>query len=229
MTLLLPLALQAWDGFGWLGQAFFSLRVLHQWYFSERAKRSHVTPIFWWYSLAGTAASLVYVVHRQDPVFIVGFLVNGFLYLRNLVLGGRHVRPGRRGSPLLPLVLGLAVFGGVTVWSVAHKTDIVSYDHPLPWLLVGFTGQFLWTSRFLVQWVISERRGESVLPPVFFWISLIGAPFLFAWAVYRVDWVMMVAFTLNPLPYVRNLVLLYRAKAPPAAPAHAAEDALPER
>ena len=47
-----PLALQVWDGFGWLGQIFFTLRVLHQWYFSERAQRSHVTPVFWWYSCA---------------------------------------------------------------------------------------------------------------------------------------------------------------------------------
>lgn len=216
--MLLPLALQVWDGFGWLGQIFFTLRVLHQWYFSEREKRSHVTPVFWWYSLAGTASSLVYVVHRKDPVFIVGFLVNGFLYLRNLMLGRRAERPGRRGSPLLPLLLGLGAFAAVTFWSVAHDARIVSYDHPWPWLLVGFTGQFLWTSRFLVQWVVSERRGESVLPPIFFWISLAGAPFLLAWAIYRRDWVMMVAYALNPLPYVRNLVLLHRA-APESEPA----------
>lgn len=215
---MLPLALQVWDGFGWLGQFFFSLRVAHQWYFSERAKRSHVTPAFWWYSLAGTAASLVYVVHRQDPVFIVGFLVNGFLYLRNLMLG-RHVgKKDRRGSPLLPVLLGLAAFGAVTFWSVVHDAEIVSYDHPLPWLLVGFTGQFLWTSRFLVQWVVSERRGESVLPPIFFWISLAGAPFLFAWAAYRLDWVMMFAFALNPIPYIRNLILLHRSAAAEPAP-----------
>lgn len=218
---MIVLALQIWDGFGWLGQLFFTLRVLHQWYFSEREKRSHVTPIFWWYSLAGTASSLVYVLHRKDPVFIVGFLVNGFLYLRNLMLGKKALKPGRRGSPLLPLLLGLGVFAAVTVWSMVHDTTIVSYDHPWPWLAVGFLGQFLWTSRFLVQWVVSERRGESVLPPIFFWISLAGAPFLFAWAVYRLDWVMMVAYSLNPIPYVRNLVLLHRAA--PAGAAHRGE------
>lgn len=212
MSLLPLVALQIWDGFGWLGQGFFTLRVLHQWYFSEKARRSHVTAVFWWYSLAGTVSSLVYVVHRQDPVFIVGFLVNGFLYLRNLMLSRREVEPGRRGSPLAPLVLGLLAFGAVTVWSVTQSEKIVSYDHPWPWLAVGFVGQTLWTSRFLVQWYVSERLGRSVLPPVFFWISLAGAPFLLAYAIYQVDWVMIVAYALNPIPYVRNLVLLRREK-----------------
>lgn len=212
MTWLLPVAFQVWDAFGWLGQVLFTTRVLHQWYFSERARRSHVTAAFWWYSLAGTVTSLVYVVHRQDPVFVVGFLVNGFLYARNLALVGRERPPGRRGSPLLALALGLALFFAISAWSIAEQRTIVSYAHPLPWLLVGFAGQALWTSRFLVQWYVSERLGRSVLPPVFFWISLAGAPFLLAWAIYRRDWVMMVAYALNPLPYVRNLVLLGRER-----------------
>ncbi len=206
------LAFQVWDAFGWVGQVLFTLRVVHQWYQSERAGQSHVTAAFWWYSLAGTVASLVYVVYRQDPVFISGFLVNGFLYARNLSLSRPSREGRRRGSPVAPLLLGLVVFGAVTVWSVAQNDRIVSYDHPLAWLVVGFTGQVLWTSRFLVQWYVSERLGRSVLPPVFFWISLAGAPFLFAWAVYRVDWVMMAAYALNPLPYVRNLVLLRRER-----------------
>lgn len=212
MSLFPLIALQIWDGFGWLGQGFFTLRVLHQWYFSEKAQRSYVTSAFWWYSLAGTIASLVYVLHRKDPVFIVGFLVNGFLYLRNLTLSRSQVEPGKRGSPLLPLVLGLVVFGAVTVWSVTQDEKIVSYDHPWPWLAVGFIGQTLWTSRFIVQWYVSERLGRSVLPPIFFWISLAGAPFLLAYAIYQRDWVMMFAYALNPIPYIRNLVLLHREK-----------------
>jgi len=207
------LAFQVWDAFGWLGQVLFSLRVLHQWYFSEKAGRSHVTAAFWWYSLAGTAASLVYVVHRKDPVFIAGFLVNGFLYARNLQLSRGDRPEGGRGSPVLPVALGLVAFGAVSLLSLFGNDRIVSYDHPLPWLLVGFVGQGLWTSRFLIQWYVSERLGRSVLPPVFFWVSLAGAPFLFAWAVYRVDWVMMFAYALNPIPYVRNLILLHREKA----------------
>ncbi len=217
-TLLAPLvALQIWDAFGWAGQVLFTARVAHQWYFSEKAGKSHVTAAFWWYSLAGTLMLLVYVLHRKDPVFIVGPLVSGLLYARNLFLSRHHVKAGRRGSPLAPVLIGLLLFGILTFLSLARNENIVSYDHPLPWMLVGFAGQALWTGRFVVQWYVSERQGRSVLPPVFFWMSVLGAPLLFAWAAYQKDWVMMFAYALNPIPYVRNLVLLHREKQPAAS------------
>jgi lipid-A-disaccharide synthase-like uncharacterized protein len=207
-----PPAFQLWDALGWAGQALFTLRFLHQWVASERARRSHVTTTFWWISLAATALLLVYALYRRDPVFVSGLLVNLFLNARNLQIALRGESAGRRRSPLPALLAGLLLFGGVTVVSVASRRDLVSFDHPLPWLIVGFTGQVLWTSRFLVQWFVSERLGRSVLPASFFWMSLVGAPILFAWAVYRLDWVMMAAYALNPIPYVRNLVLLARER-----------------
>ena len=214
VPLLTPLAFQLWDVVGWAGQILFTLRVVHQWVASERAGRSHVTAAFWWYSLLATPLLLVYVLHRKDPVFIVGVLVNGFLYARNLRLALRRDddRDPRRASPWMPVVLGLGLFGLITFLSLSWKT-VVRYDIAWPWLLVGFTGQALWTSRFVVQWVLSERLGRSVLPPAFFWISLGGAALLFAYAVHRVDWVMMAAFAFNPIPYARNLVLLRRERA----------------
>ena len=208
---LTPLAFQVWDAVGWAGQILFTLRVLHQWYFSEKTGRSHVTAAYWWFSLLATPLLLVYVLHRQDPVFIVGFLVNGFLYVRNLVLLGRGEETRRRASPWMPVIAGLAVFAVVTFLSLSYKR-IVSFDFPWPWLALGFTGQAIWSSRFVVQWYVSEKQGRSVLPPAFFWISLAGAVLLFAWAVYRRDWVMMAAFAFNPIPYVRNLVLLRRQR-----------------
>lgn len=211
VPLLSPLAFQVWDAVGWAGQVLFTLRVLHQWYASEKEGRSHVTAAFWWFSLLATPLLLVYILHRKDPVFIVGVLVNGFLYARNLRLSLRSEGAVRGASPWMPLVAGLALFGLITFVSLSWKS-IVRFDVPWPWLVVGFAGQALWTSRFVVQWVLSERRGRSVLPPAFFWISLAGAVLLFAYAVYRVDWVMMAAFALGPIPYVRNLVLLRRER-----------------
>ena len=211
VPLLSPLAFQVWDAVGWAGQVLFALRVLHQWVASEKAGRSHVTPAFWWYSLLATPLLLIYVLHRKDPVFIVGVLVNGFLYARNLRLALRPDAAERRGSPWMPVILGLALFALVTFVSLSWQT-IVRYDIPWPWLALGFTGQALWTSRFVVQWVLSERQGRSVLPPAFFWMSLVGAALLFAYAVFRVDWVMMAAFAFNPIPYVRNLILLRRER-----------------
>jgi len=75
-----------WLAIGFLGQALFSARFLVQWVVSERARRSVVPLAFWLLSLAGGITLLVYAIHRQDPVFIVGQASGLFIYTRNLML-----------------------------------------------------------------------------------------------------------------------------------------------
>jgi lipid-A-disaccharide synthase-like uncharacterized protein len=71
-------------GFG--GQIFFSLRFLVQWLASERAGRSTVPRSFWYYSIIGGLLTLAYAVHTREPVFILAYAFNAFIYLRNLML-----------------------------------------------------------------------------------------------------------------------------------------------
>jgi lipid-A-disaccharide synthase-like uncharacterized protein len=207
------LAFQIWDGIGWLGQALFTLRVLVQWIASERAGRSVVPGSFWWLSLAGSLALVAYVLHRRDPVFLVGVSINTAIYVRNLQLMYKPAprQAAAKPSPWVPVGLGLGATLGVGFILWRTGTEIVSFEIPLPWLALGFLGQAIWSSRFIVQWYASERAGRSVLPASFFLLSTAGALLLFVYAVYRVDWVMMAAFALNPIPYVRNLMLLHRA------------------
>jgi lipid-A-disaccharide synthase-like uncharacterized protein len=217
MTPPLPpvvLAFQVWDAVGWFGQAIFTLRVLQQWFASERAGRSLVPPSFWTWSLVGTLALVVYCLHRKDPVFLAGALVNGFIYLRNWRMTVSAVR-GKpvAATPIRSVALGVGVFLAVTAWTLLGERSVLRFDYPWNWLIVGFAGQALWSSRFVVQWFASERAGRSVMPASFFWISLAGAVLLFTWAVYRVDWVYMAAYALNPVPYVRNLILIHREHA----------------
>jgi lipid-A-disaccharide synthase-like uncharacterized protein len=75
-----------WLAIGFLGQGLFSMRFVVQWIKSERMKRSVVPLAFWYFSLAGGAALLVYALHRADPVFVVGQVLGIFIYLRNLWL-----------------------------------------------------------------------------------------------------------------------------------------------
>ena len=219
------LGFQVWDAVGWVGQALFTLRVVVQWWASERAGRSVVPRSFWWISLAGSLALVVYVIHRQDPVFLAGVSINTAIYVRNLVLVAREERPrpGAR-SPWVPVVLGLGVAGAAAVVLYQVGERIVRFDQPPAVLALGFTAQAIWSSRFILQWYASERARRSVLPPSFFVVSTIGALLLFAYAVVRVDWVMMAAFALNPIPYVRNLVLMKRARSEELSAKTAAED-----
>ncbi len=82
------------------------------------------------------------------------------------------------------------------------------------WLLVGFAGQALFTARFVVQWLVSERRGDSVVPVSFWWLSLLGGGALLSYAISRRDPVIVVGQAMGVLVYVRNLMLVRRAQLP---------------
>ena len=75
-----------WLVFGLLGQAAFFSRFLVQWIASERARRSYVPTSFWYLSLVGSLILLVYAAHRAEPVFLLGYLPNAFVYVRNIML-----------------------------------------------------------------------------------------------------------------------------------------------
>lgn len=79
-----------------------------------------------------------------------------------------------------------------------------------PWDALGFVGQAMFFSRFLVQWIASERRRQSVVPTSFWWLSLGGAALLLAYAVYRLDPVFILGQTFGFVVYTRNLVLIGR-------------------
>lgn len=76
-----------------------------------------------------------------------------------------------------------------------------------PWLVVGFGAQGLFTGRFLLQWVQSERRRRSVVPKAFWYLSLSGGALLLAYAVHKRDPVFIVGQATGLLVYVRNLML----------------------
>jgi lipid-A-disaccharide synthase-like uncharacterized protein len=78
-----------WLGLGLVGQAIFGSRFVVQWISSERAGQSVIPIAFWYLSLGGALILLTYAIYRQDPVFIIGQSVGGFIYARNLALIAR--------------------------------------------------------------------------------------------------------------------------------------------
>ncbi len=75
-----------WIIVGYFGQALFSARFIVQWLVSERKKQSVIPVLFWYFSIFGGATLLVYSIHKQDPVFIVGQGLGLIVYFRNLYL-----------------------------------------------------------------------------------------------------------------------------------------------
>lgn len=84
------------------------------------------------------------------------------------------------------------------------------------WLGIGFLGQIFFTSRFLVQWIVSERRRESVIPLAFWWFSLLGGVTLLSYAIWRHDPVFILGQATGLVVYTRNLVLIRRRAQVPA-------------
>jgi len=80
------------------------------------------------------------------------------------------------------------------------------------WLLIGFGGQGLFFTRWLVQWFRSEREGESTIPIAFWYLSLCGGLITLAYAIYRKDPVFITGQAVGTFVYVRNLMLIYRTK-----------------
>ena len=80
----------------------------------------------------------------------------------------------------------------------------------LAWLAIGFGGQALFASRFLYQWIASERAGRSYIPRPFWYFSLAGGVTLLAYAVHRGDPVFILGQATGAIIYIRNLVLLHR-------------------
>jgi lipid-A-disaccharide synthase-like uncharacterized protein len=86
------------------------------------------------------------------------------------------------------------------------------------WLLVGFAGQALFMGRFVLQWFVSERQGRSVIPVPFWYLSILGALVLLAYAVHRRDPVFIAGQGLGVAIYLRNLQLI-RAERTRGSPA----------
>ena len=85
-------------------------------------------------------------------------------------------------------------------------------DYELIWIAVGFGGQALFGGRLLVQWLISERRGQSVIPPSFWYLSLVGGTILVIYAVHREDPVFFLGQLGGVFIYIRNLHLISRER-----------------
>ena len=81
------------------------------------------------------------------------------------------------------------------------------------WNVVGWTGQVVFFSRFVVQWYATEKKKQVVVPDAFWWLSIIGSLLLLLFAVfYDKHYVVIFSYAFSWIPYVRNLIIHHRHK-----------------
>ena len=78
------------------------------------------------------------------------------------------------------------------------------------WVVFGFMGQAAFSLRFLVQWIASEKKGESTIPITFWYFSLLGGLILFAYAIHIRDPIFILGQGCSAFIYIRNLILIKR-------------------
>ena len=97
-----------------------------------------------------------------------------------------------------------------------HEVFVAQLDW---WVALGFMAQGLFSARFLVQWIASERAGHSVIPVAFWMFSIGGGLLLLVYALYRKDPVFIAGQAFGVFVYLRNLYFVMRDRkvAPSAA------------
>ena len=81
-------------------------------------------------------------------------------------------------------------------------------DIPTSWLILGFLGQALFSMRFFIQWIYSEKHKKSLIPKAFWYFSLAGGITLFSYAILRQDPVFIAGQGLGLFVYIRNLMFI---------------------
>ena len=195
---------------GFLAQLFFSARLLLQWIMSERAKRVVSPSIFWKLSILGAYLLFIYGWLRDDFAIILGQLISYYIYIWNL--NKKESWQGLPGiiryvlmlTPVVAILFMLKDAGGFV--EQFFKNENV----PL-WLLVfGSMGQVIFTLRFVYQWLYSRKKNESLLPMGFWLISLTGSLIIVAYALYRMDPVLILGQSTGLVAYSRNIYLLHK-------------------
>lgn len=196
---------------GLLAQCFFSARILVQWIMSERARKVLSPTIFWVLSLIGSLLLFTYGWLRDDFAIILGQFISYYVYIWNLAAKGIWQKLPSLSRTLLlsiPLIAVMLVLNDVHGWYNRFFCGNV----PMWLIIFGSAGQIIFTFRFIYQWLYSVRQHESVLPAGFWIISLTGSVIIVAYAIVRLDPVLILGQIFGLVAYTRNLIIGYRAK-----------------
>jgi lipid-A-disaccharide synthase-like uncharacterized protein len=109
----------------------------------------------------------------------------------------------------VPLRLNLAMDSITTfIW---HDGKFLGIDWNV-WKVVGWLGNAVFFSRFLVQWYATEKRRQVVIPQAFWWLSLVGSLTLLCYSIHKKDSVFIFAYAFTWIPYIRSLMIHRRHK-----------------
>jgi len=216
-------------GFGFTAQVLFTARQIVQGLDSMRRGESYTPPSFWYLSLVAGALLAFYFFARSDPVGLLQQVLMAAIYMRNIYMirkeqrGERFHRHLAKSLSAVCALLGLFLLLGAMAPGSGPVNNVHDPDlFKLPFfaltiraelvLAFGYLGAGIFMSRFIVQWIVSERAGRSVVPKAFWVLASIGTVMLLIYFSVRSDPVAILGQVATLPIYLYNLSLMRRAE-----------------
>lgn len=196
---------------GLLAQALFSSRMIVQWIKSEKVKEVVSPVLFWKISLLASFLLFVYGWLRLDFSIMLGQILTYFIYIRNLHLQNEWQKL-HKFFRIFIIIFPFLVF----VYSYnngANDRDLLFRNSDIPFnlLIFGIISQLVFVSRFVYQWIVSEKKKNSVLPVGFWLISSLGSLMVIVYAIIRKDYILLLG-QFGLLIYLRNIYFSRKSK-----------------
>lgn len=210
-----------WQAIGIIGAIIFFGRFYIQWIWSEKLGRSVIPIVFWYMSSIGSILLLGYGVYILSPVGVVSYGFNLLVYARNLIHIWRKQNKltsfryyFTHGLVLFALIISTIVVGYVFYQKFFHVREMAK-PHAIRyslWIFFGLMGQILFALRFLIQWLATEVKKQSVIPPIFWYLSLIASFLQIISYSFQKEWLYAIGLLTTLFIYFRNIWLLKKGK-----------------
>ena len=177
---------------GLAGMGIYGLRILIQWYMSEKSKRVESPGIYWVLSSVGAVVLYLYGWLRKDFSIIFGESVGYYIYMWNISILGLYKKVPRFVivlQALFPLVILALIVRDLPTFT---ETFIHNEYVPMKLLVFGVLGQAVYELRSVYQLVYSYRRKASILPTGHWVMAVIGSVMIIIYGLIRHDWVLAI-------------------------------------
>ncbi len=197
---------------GLIGMALYGVRIVVQWYMSEKAHKVVSPGIYWVMSSIGAVVLYIYGWLRKDFSIIFGESVGYYIYMWNISIMGLY-----RKVPKWVIVVQ-ALFPvfilSLLLWDFPAFVSGFLHNENVPlWLLLfGVLGQFTYEIRSVYQLVYSVRHKESILPLGHWILAVIGSVMIIVYGLIRLDWVLVIG-QFAVVFSIRNIILSLKEKA----------------
>ena len=99
---------------------------------------------------------------------------------------------------------------GTALGNYLYDIFVAKFDF---WLAFGLVAQLAFAARFLVQWIMSERAGKSVVPMAFWFFSVAGGTMTLIYGLVKREPIIIFGQLLSNVIYVRNIMLIWKNRA----------------